>query len=96
VELLAGRETGEHHLDVLVGLEAREADHLAREVGDAHGLAHLEDEDLATATRARGLQDQLHGFGNGHEVARRRLTSSRKQMLHGTRRRSLPGPEATQ
>jgi hypothetical protein len=51
VELLAGRETGEHHLDVLVGLEAREADHLAREVGDAHGLAHLEDEDLATATR---------------------------------------------
>src|SRR2546427_778675 len=52
VELLAGPEADEADRDVLVGLEAREADHLAREVEDADRLAHVEDEDLAaTAER---------------------------------------------
>src|SRR5262249_26535150 len=43
LELLARAQPGEHYGDVLVRLESREPDHLARQVRDAHRTAHLED-----------------------------------------------------
>ena len=39
------------------------------DVGDAHRLAHVEHERLAVAADGAGLDDQLHGFLDGHEVA---------------------------
>src|SRR5207249_30190 len=57
VQLLARAEADEADRDVLVGLEAREPDHLPGEVEDAHGLPHVEDEDLAAPAEGGGLQD---------------------------------------
>ena len=46
-ELLAGPESRDPHLDVDVGPEAAEADELAGDIDDPHGLAQIQDEDLA-------------------------------------------------
>ena len=50
--------------------EARQADQVAREVGDPHRLAHVEHEDLAAAAHRAGLQHELRGLRDRHEVAR--------------------------
>ena len=68
-ELLAGAQAGEADLDVLARGEAREADHVAGQVDDLDRLAHVQDEDLAVAAQDAGLEHQLAGLGDGHEVA---------------------------
>ena len=40
-----------------------------REVEDADGFAHVQDEDFAAVAQGAGLEDELGGFGNGHEIA---------------------------
>ncbi len=50
--------------------QARQADQVAREIDDLHRLAHVEHEDLAAAAHQPGLQHELRGLGDGHEVAR--------------------------
>ena len=40
------------------------------DVGDAHGIAHVEHEHLAVLADRAGLDDELHGLLDGHEVAR--------------------------
>src|SRR5215211_3881415 len=47
VHLLAGAPADHLHADVHVGLQARQADHVAGEVDDLHRVAHLEHEHLA-------------------------------------------------
>ena len=49
--------------------EAREPDHLAREVDDLHRLAHVEHEDLAALAHQPGLQHELRRLRDRHEVA---------------------------
>ena len=44
-------------------------DHFAGQVGNAHRCAHVEHIDLAAFAHGTGLQHQLRGFGDGHEVA---------------------------
>ena len=68
LQLLTGAQSGENDLDVLVGLEARQPDHLARQVDDAHGATHLEEIGPARLAGGGRLQDQLAGLGDGHEV----------------------------
>jgi hypothetical protein len=67
-ELLAGAHAGEGDLDVLARRLAREGDEVAREVDDLHRLAHVEDEDLPALAHGAGLQHELAGLGDGHEV----------------------------
>ncbi len=69
VELLAGPRADELDANVALGLLARQLDHVAREIDDAHRLAHVEHEDLAAAADRARLDDQRHGLGNRHEVA---------------------------
>ena len=47
-----------------------QAHHLFGEVTDLHRLAHVEGEYFAALPQHAGLQDQLAGFRNRHEVAR--------------------------
>src|SRR5262249_41694623 len=70
VELFPRPDAGEDDFDVLAGAEAGERNHFAREVQNLHWLAHIKDEDLATAAHCAGLQYELCGFRNGHEIAR--------------------------
>lgn len=65
VELLPVPQAGV--LD-LHALRPAQLDHATRQVGDAHRLAHVEDEDLAALALRAGLKDQLAGLGNQHEV----------------------------
>src|SRR5664280_641412 len=46
-QLFAGAHAGKDDLDVLAGSQSGEVNHVAREVDDLHGLAHVQDEDLA-------------------------------------------------
>ena len=68
-ELLARTQAGEDDLDVLAGPEAAERDQLLGQVHDLDRLAHVEDEDLAALAHGGGLEDQLAGLRDGHEVA---------------------------
>lgn len=69
-ELLPRADAGVDDLDILPRLEAREAYQVFGEVGNLHWLAHVEDEDSSVVLHASGLQDELRGLGDGHEVAR--------------------------
>ena len=51
------------------GRRPREQDQVAGQVDDLDRLAHVEHEDLTAAAHGGGLQDELDGFGDGHEVA---------------------------
>jgi hypothetical protein len=67
VELLAGADAGDGHLDVAARDEPCEPDHPAGQVHHLHGLAHVEHEHLAAFGQGCGLQHQLHRFGDRHE-----------------------------
>ena len=75
MELLARTQPGDHDFDIPVGIVlvpdavAGQFDHAPGEVHDLHGLAHVEDEDFAMLRHGCRLQNQLGGFGNGHEIA---------------------------
>ena len=66
VQFLAVAQTREDDLNVRA---AGELDHPLRQVHDLDRLAHVEDIDLAALAHAGGLQHQLAGLGDGHEVA---------------------------
>ena len=67
-EFFARAQAGEGDGDVGFGV-ARQAHHGAGQVDDADGLAHVQDEGLAAASHEAGLQHELGGLGDGHEVA---------------------------
>ena len=67
-EFLARAQAGEGDGDVGFGV-AGQAHHGAGQVDDADGLAHVQDEGLAAASHEAGLQHELGGLGDGHEVA---------------------------
>ena len=77
---------------------ARQPHHVLRELHDRHGLAHVEHEDVARLADAAGLDHQLRGLRDRHEVARhprvgdgdrdRRRRSARGRS--GSRSRTTP------
>ena len=69
VELLTGAHAGVADLDVGALFEPGEPDEVPRQVGDPHHLAHVEHEQLAAFALCAGLQHELNGLGDGHEVA---------------------------
>src|SRR5258708_36252526 len=68
---LTGPQADLTDLDVLLGPQALDSDHLARQVQNAHPLAHVQDEDLPTLGVAGGLDDQTRTLPQRHEEARR-------------------------
>src|SRR2546423_6148181 len=68
-ELFTGPYAGKDDLDVFTGTQAGKRDEVFGEIEDAHRLAHVEHEDFAAAAHRPGLQDELAGFGDRHEVA---------------------------
>ena len=65
------------------GSRPGEPDHLARQVDDPHGVAHVEHEDLAALAHGAGLNDEPHRFGDGHEEARHALVGHRHRPAGG-------------
>ena len=65
VEFLSGAKAGVVDVDVAAG----GGDHLLGNVIDFDGLSHVQDEDLAVVSDESGLQDEVAGLGDGHEVA---------------------------
>ncbi len=68
---LAGSQASDPDFDVRSKRLAVQFDQPARKVDDLDRLSHVEDEhagDLVQSGLRRCVQDELHGFGNGHEV----------------------------
>lgn len=65
IELLARTQTGVLDLNIL---RTTEEDHAFGEVGNLHGLAHVEDEDLTTVAHGASLEDEFAGLGDEHEI----------------------------
>src|SRR4051812_32187321 len=63
--------------DVDVRPQTRQLDHVARELPDRHGLAHLEHEDLAALAERPRADDELHRLRDRHEVAGHPLVGER-------------------
>ena len=66
VELLARTEARELDFDVL---GTAEQNHSFGQVGNLHGLAHVEDEYLAAVALRASFEHQLAGLGDEHEEA---------------------------
>jgi hypothetical protein len=70
VQLLPLAQPREHDLDVV---PAAHLDEMPGDVVDAHGLTHVQNQDLARSPDGAGLNHQLAGLGDGHEVSGRVL-----------------------
>jgi len=70
VQLLARAQAGVDDRDVAPRLLAGQPDHLLRQQTDRYRVAHVERVHRLVGADRRCLQDQLAGFGDGHEVAR--------------------------
>src|SRR5919109_193721 len=82
VKLLAGTPPDLLDRDVDVRPQTRQLDHVAGELLDRHGLAHLEHEHLAAPAQRPGADDELDGLGDGHEVARHPAVGERHGAAH--------------
>ncbi|EEF93558.1 hypothetical protein CATMIT_01810, partial [Catenibacterium mitsuokai DSM 15897] len=69
VQLFARAQAGVDDGHVASRLLAGQADHLLGQQADRHRLAHVQGVDRLMGADRRGLQDQLAGFGDGHEEA---------------------------
>lgn len=65
IEFLARTQTGVLNLNIL---RTAEEDHALGEVGNLHGLTHVEDENLTTIAHGAGFEDELAGLRDEHEV----------------------------
>lgn len=81
MELLAWPETGVRDGDIHVGLVASEANEPPCRVIYAHRIAHVQHEDLPAPCVADALEQQAHGFGDGHELAGKSNILVRPRLL---------------
>ena len=65
IEFLAGTQTGVLDLNIL---RTAEENHALGKVGNLHGLAHVEDENLTTVAHGASLEDELAGLRDEHEI----------------------------
>ena len=56
-------------MGIVIHFIATEADHPPGEVDDPHRLTHIQYEHVTAGAHGAGLQHQLRGFGNAHEIA---------------------------
>ena len=69
VELLAGTEADLDDIDILIGLQAAQADHALRQIQDPDRLAHIQSVQVAVLRHGSAGHDQLGGLRDRHEVA---------------------------
>ena len=75
VELFAWAQPAISDLDIALRIgfvphfETRKADHGAGQIVDLHRRSHLQDENLAAFRHGSGLDDELRGFRDRHEIA---------------------------
>src|SRR5690348_12559175 len=82
VELLSGAEAGELDPDV-VRAQSGKPDHVARQVEDLDGFAHLQHEDLAVVSHQARLEHELRGLGDQHEITGNLRVSYRERAAAG-------------
>ena len=74
-QLFTWAQADKRDLDVAIGLgcgalgHAAQPDHRAGQVGNAHRIAHVQHKHLTAARHAAGLDHQLSGLRDQHEVA---------------------------
>ena len=68
IQLLAGAQAGIDDRDIHIRLKAGQPDHIARQVVDAHRVAHIEHKNFPAARIGAGLKNELHRLRNRHEI----------------------------
>ena len=69
VEFFTRAQARELDLDVGVGIESAQFDQLAGQVDDFHGMAHIENKNLAAFAQRGALEDETDRLIHGHEIA---------------------------
>ncbi len=69
VHFFAGADAGVFDPDVAAGFSSRQADEVDGQVVYFDRFAHVQHEDFRASGHGTGLDDELNGFGYGHEVA---------------------------
>ena len=69
VKFLAGTQAGIFNLDIFVGLETGQGNHLAGQGIDLDAFAHIEDKNVVALGHRGGFHDEAAGFRDGHEEA---------------------------
>ena len=69
VEFVARAQVDELEFDVHPGFHPGQTDHLSGQIQDTHGLAHVQDENLAVFPHGAALNDEPGGLRDGHKVA---------------------------
>ena len=67
-QLLAGTQAGVDDGDVHIRLKAGQPDHVARQIVDAHRIAHVEHENFSAVRIGAGLENELHRLRDRHEI----------------------------
>src|SRR5574343_59649 len=84
VEFFSRAQTGKLDPDFLFR-KARQSNQVKSQINDLDGLSHVHDENLTTAPHRPGLQYELCGLWNGHEIT----DDVRMRYGNGTAARNL-------
>ena len=69
VEFFTRSQTGEHDIDVVRISLAGKPNHVFGKIDDPNRFAHVQDQNVTAFTDGTGLQHQLHGFRDRHEIS---------------------------
>jgi len=67
-EFLARPNAGKNNIDVIFRPESAQRDHVSGQVDDLDRLAHVQQVYLPALANGGGLEDELGGLGDSHEV----------------------------
>ncbi len=68
-KFFSGSKTGINNLDVAIRFEALQLDHLAGQLFNSNGDAHIENKSIPGFAGGGGLENQAHRLGDAHEIA---------------------------
>src|SRR6185312_8379400 len=98
VKLFARARARELNSDVFIRTQSGENNQIARQIHDAHRVAHIEHEHLTAAPHRRSLQDELACLWNRHEETlhfrmRYRYRAAREDLLFELRHHAAVAAE---
>src|ERR1700747_1396678 len=68
VQLFSRTKASEHNRDLVMWNKSRQLDQVTRHVEYPDLIAHIQNKNFSAFCAGGGLKNQLHRFGNGHEV----------------------------
>src|SRR5512147_2395237 len=67
-QFFAGAHASGLNIDIAIRFKTRKSDEVFGKVENSNLFAHIKHEDLAAPAHGRSLQNEVHRFGNDHEI----------------------------